>query len=82
VAQYPLDMGRPDKRGGAGAGGGSKADQTLALTVNAEGDINYDAIIKQGKNAQKWIASTHGALVPKLDRLNAEVRLFLVFFFY
>lgn len=69
VAQYPLEMGRPGQKGGSGG----KSDQTLALTVNAEGEVNYDAVIKQGKNAQKWIASTHGALVPKVDQLNPEV---------
>lgn len=69
MAQYPLDMGRPGQKG-AGAG---KGGQTLALTVNAEGDINYDAVLKQGKAAQKHIASTHGALVPKVDLLNPEV---------
>ncbi|KAI3435958.1 hypothetical protein D9Q98_002016 [Chlorella vulgaris] len=70
VAQYPLDMGRPDKGAGGGApvGGGGK---TLALTVNAEGDINYDAVLNQSKNSQKWLQSTHKALVPKVDELNA-----------
>ncbi|GAB4821948.1 hypothetical protein N2152v2_008994 [Parachlorella kessleri] len=69
VAQYPLDMGRPGQRAG---GLGGKGDQTLALTVNAEGEVNYDAIVKQGKLAQKWVASTHGALVPKVDQLNPD----------
>lgn len=122
MAQYPLDMGRPDggKGGGAGGGGG-----TLALTVNAgepflgvcgqnallcvhawtissmlrarncslfglsihnrsklpppmlpatEGDINYDAVVAQSKNAQKWLQTTHKALVPKPDELLSGVR--------
>ncbi len=68
VAQYPLDMGRPGQKAGGG-----KGDQTLALTVNAEGEVNYDAVVKQGKLAQKWVASTHGALVPKVDQLNPDV---------
>ncbi len=68
VAQYPLDMGRPDKVGAAGKNG-----QTLALTVNAEGDINYDAILKNNKNTQQIVVSSHKALVPKLDQLNEEV---------
>ena len=38
--------------------------------MNAEGEVNYDAIVRQGKNAGKVVASTHGALVPKLDTLN------------
>ena len=51
VAQYPLDMGRPDAAEGKSR---SKADQTLALTVNAEGDVNYDAIVSGGGNKNKW----------------------------
>lgn len=69
MAQYPLDMGRPDKAKGAGG----KGDQTLALTVNAEGDINYDAVLSQSKNAQKWLHTGHKALVPKIDQLSEEV---------
>ena len=71
VAQYPLDMGRPDKGAGGAPGGGG--GQTLALTVNAEGDINYDAVLQQSKNSQKWLQTTHKALVPKVDQLNAGV---------
>lgn len=71
VAQYPLDMGRPDKGPGGGAGGGD--GKTLALTVNAEGDINYDAVLSQSKNAQKWLQTTHKALVPKPDLLLSDV---------
>lgn len=68
VAQYPLDMGRPDKKKGRG-----KEEQTLALTVNAEGDVNYDAIVRGGGNSNKWIATGHKALIPKLDKLNAPM---------
>lgn len=28
----------------------------------------------QGENRDKWIASDHSALVPKLDKLKDEVR--------
>eukprot|EP00887_Chlorella_sp_A99_P006436 scaffold3.g6436.t1 len=66
VAQYPLDMGRPDKARGASG----KGDQTLALTVNTEGDINYDAVLTQSKNAQEWLHTGHKALVPKVDQLS------------
>lgn len=66
MAQYPLGMGRKDR------GGTSK---TLALTTNAEGDIQYDAIVKQGKNKDKKIVSEHTALVPKIHRIaKGEVR--------
>jgi SNW domain-containing protein 1 len=67
VAQYPLDMGRPGAKPGGVGGAGSK---TLAVTVGADGGVNYDAIVKQGGNKNKWIASTHGAMVPKLDQLK------------
>lgn len=65
-------MGRPDDKGvGGGAAGGTK---TLALSVNAEGDINYDAVLNQSKNSQKWLQTTHKALVPKPEELAAGVR--------
>ena len=67
VVQYPLDMGRKDKRGASG-------EQTLALTVGEGGGINYDALIRQGANRDKWIATEHSAMVPKVDQLKAEVR--------
>jgi SNW domain-containing protein 1 len=81
VAQYPLDMGRPDRRGGAAGGaggiasgaGGARAGQTLALTVTADGDVSYDAIARRGANANKTIATGHAALVPKLEQLNAPM---------
>lgn len=39
----------------------------------AEGDINYDAVVAQSKNAQKWLQTTHKALVPKPDELLSGV---------
>ena len=66
VVQFPLGMGRPDKAGKGGAG-------TLAVTVGSDGGINYDAVVKQGRNRDKVVAATHGAMVPKLDRLTDGV---------
>ena len=66
VAQYPLDMGKADR---------PSSDSTLAVTVGADGNINYDAIVKQGRNKDKYIATTHDAMVPKVDRLKDGVRL-------
>ena len=63
VAQYPLNMGKPGSRAADARG-------TLALTVNADGDFNYDAIVTGGKNAAKWQETGHKAIVPKLERLN------------
>ena len=60
-------MGRKDKRGASG-------EQTLALTVGAGGGINYDALVKQGANRDKWVATEHSAMVPKIDQLKDEVR--------
>lgn len=42
VAQFPLEMGRQKKTSNA-----------LAVQVDAEGKIKYDAIAKQGQNKEK-----------------------------
>ncbi len=60
MAQYPLGMGRKDA---------AATSKTLALTTNAEGDVQYDVILRQGKNKDKAIVSDHTALVPKIDRI-------------
>lgn len=44
-----------------------------AVLSAAEGDINYDAVVAQSKNAQKWLQTTHKALVPKPDELLSGV---------
>lgn len=36
--QYPLDMGK----------GGTGGEQQLASSVNEKGEINHDAVVKQG----------------------------------
>ena len=63
-------MGRP---GTNRAGPAGRASQTLALSVDAEGNIDYDAIIKRGANKNKIIATGHKALVPKLEQINSEM---------
>ncbi len=63
MAQYPLNMGKPGSRA-------ADSEGTLALTVNAEGDFNYDAVLTGGRNAAKWQETGHKAIVPKLERLN------------
>lgn len=66
VAQYPLDMGKKEQRGDS---------KTLPLNVDKDGNIAYDAIVKQGQNASKVVHSQHSALVPKLhDVTEAELR--------
>ena len=66
VAQFPLEMGKKDQ---------NSSNKTLATTVGADGNINFDAIVKQGRNKDKHIATSHNAMVPKLDNLKDEVRL-------
>lgn len=44
MAQYPLDMGRKKKMSNA-----------LAIQVDAEGKIKYDAIARQGQSKDKVI---------------------------
>lgn len=65
VAQYPLDLGRE----GAGARGG----KTLAISVGADGDVSFEAILRQGASKDKIIYSDHKALVPKVDLLDPKV---------
>merc|ERR1712136_241394 len=56
MAQYPLDMGRKDE-----AGGKSNA---LAIQLDAEGKIKYDAIARQGHDKDKFIYSKFTDLLP------------------
>ncbi|KIZ05724.1 SNW domain-containing protein 1, partial [Monoraphidium neglectum] len=63
LAQYPLDMGRE---------GGARGAKTLAVSVGADGDVSYEAILRQGSNRDKIIHSDHRALVPKVDLLDSK----------
>ncbi|XP_063079362.1 SNW domain-containing protein 1 isoform X2 [Engraulis encrasicolus] len=54
VAQYPLEMGRKKKTSNA-----------LAVQVDAEGKIKYDAIARQGQGKDKVIFSKYTDLLPK-----------------
>ena len=58
--QYPLDMGRKKKMSNA-----------LAIQVDAERKIKYDAIARQGQSKDKVIYSKYTDLVPK-DVMNAD----------
>lgn len=57
IAQYPLDMGRKEER---------KDTKILPVSVDAQGNIAFDAIVKQNENASKVVYSQHRDLVPKL----------------
>lgn len=64
MAQFPLDMGR-DAQG--------QGNKQLAVALGSDGQLNYDAIVKQGGNRNRVVHSDHLALAPKVDRLGAEV---------
>ncbi|KAK0519013.1 mRNA splicing protein [Tilletia horrida] len=76
IAQYPLEMGRK-KTGGSGA--------SLALQVDAEGNVRYDALVQQGRKDGQHVQSSHRDLIPlkqrpdyketsgELDRPSADV---------
>ncbi|KAL2641422.1 hypothetical protein R1flu_009009 [Riccia fluitans] len=58
VAQYPLGMGRKEE---------DKVDtKILPVSVDAEGHIAFDAIVKQAENASKVVYSKHRDLAPKI----------------
>ncbi|KAG8798908.1 mRNA splicing protein [Serendipita sp. 398] len=62
VAQYPLGMGK--KKASAG--------NTLALTVDAEGNVRYDAIAKQGHDQDRIVQSQFKDLVPLAHRKDLD----------
>jgi len=47
-------------------------NKTLAVSVNAEGQVAYDALLRQGSHKDKVVHADHKALVPKVDRLSKE----------
>ncbi|VAI61094.1 unnamed protein product [Triticum turgidum subsp. durum] len=49
--------------------GGSKI---LALTVDAQGSVAFDAVVKQGENAKKIVYSKHSDIVPKIATADSE----------
>ncbi|KAI3834725.1 hypothetical protein MKX03_013978 [Papaver bracteatum] len=59
VAQYPLGMGRKDGQQKLGS-------KILPLTVDAQGNVAFDAIVRQNENASKIVYSSHRDLVPKV----------------
>jgi SNW domain-containing protein 1 len=61
VAQYPLDMGRK-----------SQSNSTaLAVQVDAEGKVKYDAIARQGHNDQRIVHASFKDLIPLRQRADA-----------
>ncbi|POO00845.1 SKI-interacting protein, SKIP [Trema orientale] len=64
IAQYPLGMGR-DKSWKPGS-------KILPVTVDAHGNIAYDAIVKQNENSKKIVYSQHKDLVPKILKNDGD----------
>lgn len=60
VAQYPLDMGRKS----------TSSSNALAIQVNAEGKVKYDAIARQGHNDKRIIHASFKDLIPLRQRAD------------
>ncbi|KAF2663509.1 hypothetical protein BT63DRAFT_121114 [Microthyrium microscopicum] len=60
VAQYPLDMGRKS----------TSASNALALQVDAEGKVKYDAIARRGHGEDRIIHSSFKDLIPLRQRAD------------
>lgn len=61
VAQYPLDMGRK---------GTASTSNALAVQVDAEGKVKYDAIARQGHSENRIIHSSFKDLIPLRQRAD------------
>ena len=62
VVQYPLEMGKK---------GTAKTSNALALQVDAEGKVKYDAIARQGHSDNRIIHSNFKDLIPLRQRADA-----------
>ncbi|KAI5816430.1 putative transcriptional regulator Cwf13/SkiP [Pyronema omphalodes] len=62
IAQYPLDMGRK--------GGKTTKQKALALQVDAEGKVKYDAIAKQGHGSNRIVHASFKDLIPLRQRAD------------
>lgn len=60
VAQYPLNMGRKS----------TASSNALALQVDAEGKIKYDAIARQGHNDKRIVHTSFSSLIPMRQRAD------------
>jgi SNW domain-containing protein 1 len=59
--QYPLDMGKK----------GSSTSNALAIQVNADGKVKYDAIARQGHGEDRIIHASFKDLIPLRQRADA-----------
>ncbi|CAF9923076.1 MAG: mRNA splicing protein [Alectoria fallacina] len=60
VAQYPLDMGRKS----------SSSSNALAVQLDAEGKVKYDAIVRQGHNDKRIVHTSFQDLIPLRQRAD------------
>ncbi|KAI9766271.1 MAG: mRNA splicing protein [Geoglossum simile] len=60
VAQYPLDMGRKS----------TSTSNALAVQVDAEGRVKYDAIARQGHNDKRIVHASFKDLIPLRQRAD------------
>ncbi|KAF9885433.1 mRNA splicing protein [Aspergillus nanangensis] len=61
VAQYPLDMGRK---------GTSTTSNALAVQVDAEGKVKYDAIARRGHSDDRIVHASFKDLIPLRQRVD------------
>ncbi|KAK6347103.1 mRNA splicing protein [Orbilia brochopaga] len=61
IAQYPLDMGRKPS---------SKTRAALALEVDEQGLVKYDAIARQGHNEKRIVHASFKDLIPLRQRAD------------
>ena len=61
VAQYPLDMGRK---------GASSSSNALAIQVDNEGKVKYDAIAKRGHSDKRVVHTSFKDLIPLRQRAD------------
>ncbi|RAL09198.1 SKIP/SNW domain-containing protein [Aspergillus homomorphus CBS 101889] len=61
VAQYPLDMGRK---------GAASTSNALAVQVDAEGKVKYDAIARRGHSDNRVVHASFKDLIPLRQRVD------------
>ena len=72
IVQYPLNMGKP----------GVKSTAVITVDVDKDGQIRYDAIVKQGANKDKIVHSSFDDLKEKKGDNNAVMNFFLNILYY
>ncbi|PHH51685.1 Pre-mRNA-processing protein 45 [Ceratocystis fimbriata CBS 114723] len=61
IAQYPLDMGKKS----------ASKSNALAIQVDGEGKVKYDAIAKQGHSSNRIVQASFKDLIPLRQQANA-----------